>query len=97
MIYEKDKIRRLIEYKDEINNDRIRLDFEWIIERYNDYYVASKDFEFHKNNYNKIVHMYYNAEEEKDNLKNRFIMLKNKYLRLKDLYKGSCDNKKNMI
>ena len=38
MIYEKDKIRRLIEYKDKITNAQIKNDLEWIVECYNEYF-----------------------------------------------------------
>lgn len=32
MVYEKDKIRRLIEYKDKITQSQIKNDLEWILE-----------------------------------------------------------------
>ena len=32
MIYEKDKIRRLIDYKDKITDNDIKNDLEWILE-----------------------------------------------------------------
>ena len=33
MIYEKDKIRRLIDYKDKITDNDIKNDLEWILEQ----------------------------------------------------------------
>ena len=48
MNYEKDKIRRLIEYKDKITNTQIKNDLEWIVARYNEYFVNSKDYEYQK-------------------------------------------------
>lgn len=42
MVYEKDKIRRLIEYKDKVTNTQIKNDLEWIVASYNEYFVSSK-------------------------------------------------------
>ena len=47
MIYEKDKIRRLIEYKDKITNAQIKNDLEWIVECYNEYFVNSKNIKLY--------------------------------------------------
>ena len=40
MVYEKDKIRRLIEYKDKITNTQIKNDLEWIVASYKKHKVS---------------------------------------------------------
>ncbi len=93
MIYEKDKIRRLIAYKDEIINETIKNDLEWILGAYNDYFVNNREYE--KSFYEKkdLAQKYYNSEEEKETLKEELYILKRKYRMLKD----SCGKRKSMI
>lgn len=93
MVYEKDKIRRLVEHKDKLYNEQIKNDLEWILEAYNKYFVASKDFEYQEKNYKNILKKYYNSEEEKANLKEELSLMKRKYLVLK----ASCKNLKSML
>lgn len=93
MVYEKDKIRRLIEYKDKIANTQIKNDLEWIVARYNEYFVNSKDYEIQNNQYKTILNKYYTAEDEKANLKEELDIFKRKYKVLKQ----SCENFKSMI
>jgi len=93
MVYEKDKIRRLIEYKEEITNTQIKNDIEWIVECYNEYYVNSNDYEYQSKQYKKILNKYYNVEDENANLKEQLKLLKHKY----KLLQGSCENLKSMI
>ena len=50
MIYEKDKIRRLIEYKDKIINEQIKNDLEWILGAYNKCFVDKRDYEMDRDN-----------------------------------------------
>lgn len=93
MIYEKDKIRRLIEYKDKINNTQIKNDLEWIVERYNEYFVNSNEYEIQSKQYKTVLNKYYVAEDDKASLKEEIRLIKRKYKALKD----SCENLKSMI
>ena len=93
MIYEKDKIRRLIEYKDKITNTQIKNDLEWIVECYNEYFVNSKDYEYQKKEYKTILNKYYVADDDKASLKEELDLIKRKYKVLKQ----SCENFKSMI
>lgn len=93
MIYEKDKIRRLIEYKDKINNTQIKNDLEWIVECYNEYFVNSNEYEIQNKQYKTILNKYYVAEDDKASLKEEIRLIKRKYKALKD----SCENLKSMI
>lgn len=93
MVYEKDKIRRLIEYKDKITQLQIKNDLEWIVARYNEYFVNSKDYEYQSKEYKTILNKYYVSEDEKANLKEELDLFKRKYKVLKQ----SCENLKSMI
>ena len=93
MVYEKDKIRRLIEYKDKITNTQIKNDLEWIVASYNEYFVNSKDYETQNKQYKTVLNKYYVSEDEKANLKEELDVFKRKYKVLKQ----SCENFKSMI
>ena len=93
MVYEKDKIRRLIEHKDKINQSQIKNDLEWIVACYNEYFVNSKDYEYQKKEYKKVLNKYYASEDEKATLKEELDIIKRKYKVLKQ----SCENFKSMI
>lgn len=93
MNYEKDKIRRLIEYKDKITQLQIKNDLEWIVASYNEYFVNSKDYEYQKKEYKTILNKYYVSEDEKASLKEELDLFKRKYKVLKQ----SCENFKSMI
>ena len=93
MIYEKDKIRRLIEYKDKITNTQIKNDLEWIVECYNEYFVNSKDYEYQKKEYKTILNKYYVADDDKASLKEELDLIKRKYKVLKQ----SCEKSKDVI
>lgn len=104
MIYERDKIRRLIEYKDKITQSQIKNDLEWILEQYNSNYMEIKDYESKEQLYNRIMKEYYNFEDEKMELKDTITRLKNKYRTLRRIYrelevkyKESCKKLKSMI
>lgn len=93
MVYEKDKIRRLIEYKDKITQPQIKTDLEWIVARYNEYFVNSKDYEYQSKEYKTILNKYYVSEDEKANLKEELCLIKRKYKVLKQ----SCEKSKDVI
>lgn len=93
MVYEKDKIRRLIEHKDKITNTQIKNDLEWIVASYNEYFVSSKDYEIQSKQYKTVLNKYYVSEDEKANLKEELDLIKRKYKVLKQ----SCENFKSMI
>lgn len=93
MVYEKDKIRRLIEYKDKVIDDTIKNDLQWILKSYNEYFINSRDYETAIKERKIIMKKYYNAEEEKENLKEELIRIKRKY----KVLKGSCRKLKDMI
>ena len=97
MEYQKDKIKRLIEYKDNIVDTQIKNDLEWIVECYNEYFIYSKEHTEERKNYKNILNKYYEAEDEKAILKEQIIILKNKYYTLKQEYNRSCKKEKNMI
>ena len=104
MIYEKDKIRRLIDYKDKITDNDIKNDLEWILEQYNSNYMEIKDYKLKEQLYNRIMKEYYNFEDEKMELKDTITRLKNKYRTLRRIYrelevkyKESCKKLKSMI
>lgn len=93
MIYDKEKINRLIDFKDKLLNEQFKKDLEWILESYNKYFIASKDFEFQEKDYKNILKKYYNSEEEKATLKEELCLIKRKYLVLK----ASCKKSKSML
>lgn len=93
MVYEKDKIRRLIEYKDNLYDKQIKNDLEWIVACYNKYFISSKDYEFQEKEYKNILKKYYSSEDEKLNIKEELTLVKRKYKVLKE----SCKNLKDMI
>lgn len=97
MIYKKDKINRIIDFKDSLSDESIREDIEWLIGCYNDYYADSREYEQKRDDYSNILNKYYNAEDEKANLKELLAIMKRKYKTLKELYNSSCKNKKTMI
>ena len=104
MVYEKDKIRRLIECKNEIINEQFKNDLEWILEQYNSNYMEIKDYESKEQLYSRIMKEYYNFEDEKIELKDTITRLKNKYRTLRRIYrelevkyKESCKKLKSMI
>lgn len=104
MIYEKDKIRRLIDYKYKITDNDIKNDLEWILEQYNSNYMEIKDYESKEQLYSRIMKEYYNFEDEKIELKDTITRLKNKYRTLRRIYrelevkyKESCKKLKSMI
>ena len=104
MVYEKDKIRRLIEYKNEIINEQLKNDLEWILEQYNSNYMEIKDYESKEQLYSRIMKEYYNFEDEKIELKDTITRLKNKYRTLRRIYrelevkyKESCKKLKSVI
>ena len=93
MVYEKDKIRRLIEYKDKITQLPIKNDLEWIVASYNEYFVNSKDYEYQQKEYKTILNKYYVAEDDKASLKEELDLIKRKYKVLKQ----SCEKSKDVI
>ena len=93
MIYEKDKIRRLIEYKDKITNAQIKNDLEWIVECYNEYFVNSKDYEIQSKQYKTVLNKYYAVEDDKASLKEELDLIKRKY----KVLKLSCEKSKDVI
>lgn len=93
MIYETDKIKRLIVHKDKITNTQIKNDLEWIVACYNEYFVNSKDYENEKKQYKKILNKYYVSEDEKATLKEELDLIKRKYKVLKQ----SCEKSKDVI
>ena len=93
MIYEKDKIRRLIEYKDKITQSQIKNDLEWIVASYNEYFVNSKDYEIQSKQYKTVLNKYYAVEDEKASLKEELDLIKRKYKGLK----LSCEKSKDVI
>ena len=104
MVYEKDKIRRLIECKNEIINEQLKNDLEWILGQYNSNYMEIKDYESKEQLYSRIMKEYYNFEDEKIELKDTITRLKNKYSTLRRIYrelevkyKESCKKLKSMI
>ena len=93
MVYEKDKIRRLIEYKDKITQSQIKNDLEWIVARYNEYFANSKDYEYQSKEYKTILNKYYVSEDEKASLKEELCLIRRKYKVLKQ----SCEKSKDVI
>ena len=83
MIYEKDKINRLIEYKDNYTQGQLKNDLEWILEAYNEYFIKDKEYKYQKKEYKKMLNKYYNCEDEKAYLKEQVIIYKRKYGELK--------------
>lgn len=97
MIYEKDKIKRLIEYKDNLIDPVMSNDIEWLIGCYNEYFINAKEYEEQRRNYKNIENKYYNAEEEKAILQETIVAIKRKYKALKEEVNGSCKKRKDMI
>ena len=86
MIYEKDKIRRLIEYKNNYTQGQLKNDLEWIIEKYNAYYVDNKEYEYKRKEFKNITIKYYNKCDEKLRIEQEFNIVRNKYNVLKEEY-----------
>ena len=104
MIYEKDKIKRLIEYKDKVIGEQEKNDLEWILEAYNEYYANSNEIETKQKEYGIIIKKYYDAEDEKfylkkelDLIKKKYNIIKRNYRELEVKYKESCKKLNNMI
>lgn len=104
MIYEKDKIRRLIEYKDKIIGEQEKNDLEWILGAYNEYYANSNEIETKQKEYGIIIKKYYDAEDEKfylkkelDLIKKKYNIIKRNYRELEVKYEESCTKLKSMI
>ena len=104
MIYEKDKIRRLIEYKDKIIGEQEKNDLEWILGAYNEYYANSNEIETKQKEYGIIIKKYYDAEDEKfylkkelDLIKKKYNIIKRNYRELQNEYKACCKKLNNMI
>ena len=104
MEYEKDKIRRLIDYKDKITDNDIKNDLEWILGAYNEYYANSNEIETKQKEYGIIIKKYYDAEDEKfyfkkelDLIKKKYNIIKRNYRELEVKYKESCKKLKSMI
>lgn len=104
MVYEREKIKRLIEYKDRSINEQKKEDLEWLIEQYNKYFIADNDFEYMKYTYGKTMKKYYDVEDDKlkmkkdmELLKRKYNVLRNNYNELLLLYKDSCKKNEKMI
>ena len=104
MIYEKDKIKRLIEYKDKVIGEQEKNDLEWILEAYNEYYANSNEIETKQKEYGIIIKKYYDAEDEKfylkkelDLIKKKYNIIKRNYRELQNEYKACCKKLNNMI
>lgn len=78
MIYEKEKIRRIIEHKDNLINEQFKEDIEWLLAQYNNYYIESKDFTKKQKDYLKVLNKFFAAEEDKVQLKELIIELRHK-------------------
>lgn len=90
MIYEKIRIKRIIQHKDTLEEtSQIRTDIEWLIEKYNDYFVQSKDYERQRVDYSKLQNKFYDAEDEKVLLKELIIKLRRKIKTLQSIMKSS--------
>ena len=94
MIYDKDKINRIIDFKDNLLDCSIQKDIEWLISCYNDYYVNSKEYEEKISNYNKLLNKYYAVEDEKASFKEMVIRLKRRNRSLEEQYELVARNKK---
>ena len=97
MEYDKAKINRLIDYKDKIIDDNIKNDLEWILGQYNSNYMQIKEYKSKEQLYNRIMKEYYNFEDEKMELKNKYRTLRRIYRELEVKYKESCKKLKSMI
>ena len=104
MIYEKDKIKRLIEYKDKIIGEQEKNDLEWILGTYNEYYANSNEIEIKQKEYGIIIKKYYDAEDEKfylkkelDLIKKKYNIMKRNYRKLQNEYRACCKKLNNMI
>lgn len=87
MVYEKYKIRRLIEYKDKIINEQVKNDLEWILGAYNKNFIDKRDYEEDKIVAKKLKIKYYDLEDEKERLKECLTLYKRKYATIEKKYK----------
>lgn len=97
MIYDKERVKRIIEHKDNVLDKQVKEDIEWIIGCYNDYYANWREYEQQRKNYKKVMNKYYNAEDEKASLKEIIINLKKKNKALQILCNLSCKNDETVI
>ena len=79
MIYDKNKIKKIVEFKDTIENIRYKKYIEWLLSFYNEYYIHSREFDEQRKKYKDITIKYYDAEEDKYNLMEKYNTLNRKY------------------
>ena len=104
MIYDKEKIKNIIEYKDSIESKEIKDNLQWFIGKYNKLFIKYKEMREKEYKYNLMIRDYYNLEDEKDKIKEKYNMEKNRYnallinyRSLENKYKDACKKLKSMI
>ena len=104
MIYDKERIKKIIEYKDSIESKEIKDNLQWFIGKYNKVFIKYKELKEKEYRYNLMMRDYYNLEEEKAKIKEKYNIQKNRYnallinyRNLENKYKESCRKLKSMI
>ena len=87
MIYQKNKIKRLLEYKDKINNQEIKNDIEWLINNYNENYTELQEYERKKKEYREMYSRYFEVVDKNFDLKNKIRRLNQKITNIKSCNK----------
>lgn len=104
MIYDKERIKKIIEYKDSIESKEIKDNLQWFIGKYNKVFIKYKELKEKEYRYNLMMRDYYNLEDEKAKIKEKYNIQKNRYnallmnyRNLENKYKESCRKLKSMI
>lgn len=84
MVYNKEKILKIINFKDTIKDNETRTALEWLIKQYNNYFVDSKEIDQKRNENKNILLKYYDAEDEKKELRSKLKRIKKSYFILKE-------------
>lgn len=85
MVYEKKRIRRLIDFKDTIKDKQVQADMEWLITNYNDRFVELKENEKNNKEKNKLIKKYYDLEEERVEFLHKIKILTNRCLKYRKM------------
>lgn len=104
MVYDKEKIKKLIEYKDSIESKEVKNNLQWFIGKYNKLFIKYKEMKEKEYRYNSMMKNYYNLEDEKERIKEKYELEKRKYnvilssyRTLEVKYKDCCKKLKSMI
>lgn len=98
MMYDKEKIKKIVFLKETIDDAEIKETLEWLLNKYNYFYVKNRDLHIEKEQYKKYVLQSFDLCEKNIELKNTINSLKKELAQFKEKrIKKSCKKKKKMI